>query len=337
MSNLKILLGDQSPFAGGLVRYLVVLKEFAGAEIIYNIHDTDAPWVANGQSLSICKGWKTNYWSTASRVAWSWDIPPAERTHWTPADANLLNSLMTSMNMPNGLLYLAGPQTNLTLSGIHQNVSGALFTDLSATMLKNELAWLNSLRQKLGLSEKSYIATQPEHWIQTMTGTETPISTTSETFRKEPVSLIGRIPALYYWKMSRDGTRETWDGKSIDSSDLLVPKAHALPLEDAYHGHTLACTGMPYLSEVMKLRDLYCPKVKIKILWIRFDWQPPVDPAIIIAQEYIAERKLKRNKDIVIPEYMIESVRKYWSQRPTALGYQLLGGELNPSFELRVY
>jgi len=328
-----LLLGDQSPWGGGLLRWLVAKEQFPQEEILYFVQDADMPWLPGGDRVSICKGWKTKYWSLATRIPWSSDTP----------EDRFSESFVGTLKMPKGLQYLVGPRTSYIIANERARNMANLFVK---EMLETEINWARNLRELSGkeqpqimpaISGDVYKATRQ---LADCHNLSDEIHSLVKHFTDNPVRLASVLPEEYYWRITDDYRRinatETKNG-------ILVPKGKILPLEYATRGWTLGCTGLSYLFEVLKVRDLFIPNLKVKILKISFNWQLDENPFDLLAEVY-KKRKLEQAQkrgteykdelsEISRRSRVTKIISDYWSGRPTSLSYLILGGNLNPSFE----
>ena len=76
LSGARIILGDQSPWAGGMLRWYAASQALDN-EICYFIQDVDVPWVQCGSpDLRILRGW-FSYYSMACKYHWTFCVPEA--------------------------------------------------------------------------------------------------------------------------------------------------------------------------------------------------------------------------------------------------------------------
>lgn len=325
----KVVLGDQSPWAGGLLRYKV-LKAVAN-DVEYNFQDADSPWRQDGISyIKLKRGW-VDYWSLANRHPLSFSTPTAR-----------MDSIRQSMGSPDGLSYIAGPKTHKTLKS---EINNTKLVDLTKEMLMEEATWATKVADWIGNSNGVYKGQQIQEVIK---GNSTSIKDIltfvancdglsadeilnfSDKFKFNTSNLTDYLPKNYYWNIDSGGNRHEFVNTNNKSeSRNILPKGRALPLEICARGDTLAFTGLSYLDQVIDLRDRYIPSLKLKLLQIHFNWEINPDP--IETMWNIFEKKKKgRSQSIDKPINELQDIKDYWSQRPTSVSYSILGGNLNP-------
>lgn len=327
---MKIELGDQSPWCGGLTR-LAVLRE-AAYEPLYLFHDTDTPWRVGGRKPAICRGW-VDYWSLATRHPWSPEIPGFS-----------LPALLGTLHAPRGLSFLSGPPTWETIYSMRRDQT---VIRLTLDILREEWDWATRLAEMAGRTVPSFPFSRAlpvevgEIVREFAEGQMT--SSVLEFFRDHPTELRNCLPPEWFWYLDSTGCKYRHSelncrGLSRDAC-TLVPKGPALMLEDLARGVLPACTGMAYLDEVVKLRDQYIPGLAVRVLFVKFDWCSASMPLNLLAEAFTSrkrERAAARGEEFVSFSFDYAPLEEYWRGRPTSISHLLLGGELNPFFELKV-
>ena len=317
-----ICLGDQSPWAGGLLR-LAAMREYTD-NLIYFFHDGDAPWVSgNSPEPRIIQGWpKESYFSLATRHPWSLAIP------------NLtLEAPRTSLGTPMGLSRLVGGPTQQMIFGMRDS---SPLVDLVSDLLHQEISWAERLGDWLGIDGRCEL---PESGsvleiAESLNTTDIPVKSFVELFLNEKPLTKKDLPSSYFWEIDfNEGTRKAC---SSSNGRPVIPKGIALPLEIAARGWALGCTHLGYLQKVLQLRDRYYPGLPVIIYHINFDWEIDPDP-IDFLLDIFKERKRKRNQNVPDFNGEGEMIKGYWRNRPTSASFSVLGGRLRPSFVRKVY
>jgi len=319
------MLGDQSPWTGGLLRWLAVKRFYPKEKVLYFLHDGDAPWMQRGGSLKISHGW-VKYWSIASRNALALDVPDSA-----------LHNVRESIKGPKGLSYIAGPKTTQTIFSTEHDKSVQGFI---SQLLDDECRWYSRIAESFDV-RPAYTAKEglfnagPLEVSRRLAGEMNmdgkEINSVVELFLQEPLLIKKVLPTPYFWSIGKDGCR--YPCTSLSGSDPVTPKAAALVLEFAARGHTLGCTSLGYLSEVIELRDKYFRGMKLKLLYVKFNWTfTGVDPYEKLLSEFCSRKKL-RGEPIPSFDDALPVIQNYWRGRPTVLGWLHLGGELSPSCE----
>lgn len=317
-----ICMGDQSPWAGGLLR-LSAMREHTKS-LIYFLHDGDAPWVASSSpKLRVEHGWpKDSYFSLATRHPWSLVTPDIS-----------LHGLRTSFNSPEGLSRLVGAGTQRMICGLS---SSPQLIKMVFSLLKEEKDWADRLGDWLGI-KNDYELPECENILdlaERLNRTDIPIGSFVDLFRDESPLIKEELPERYFWEVDfKEGTRKPCE--ELNGKDV-IPKGLALPLEIAARGWALGCTHIGYLKDVLKLRDYYFPGLPVKIYHISFNWEMENDPIYFLLEAF-KEKKRRRKQNI--PDFgdSGEKISSYWRNRPTSVSAAVLGGNLCPSFIRKVY
>lgn len=341
LTNGSVVFGDQSPWAGGLVRAAATKAILGDTPVIYCMQNADNPWRQEGNGLKIKEGWpKPFYWNLATRIPNSLEIP--EMSENSP-----LEKMRQSIKSPRGMSYLVGNSTHGT---IYSHNSNHEVLSLLEKMLGNELDWAartsefmgnkngveraNALKNDLFKTPKSI--TELTMDLAERSGVHSgTIDNIVESFRREPAAFIGILPDENYWVINKSGERTTYKNtETISRSDTIVPKGKILPIELAQRGLILGYTGLSYLPEVVEIRDEYNLDVPLRLLQVEFNWTLPNDP-IQRMWEAFETKKAARGDVVDKPDNALEAVKAYWAQRPTTLSHLVLGGELNPKLTYR--
>lgn len=316
-----ICMGDQSPWAGGLLR-LAAMREHT-SNLLYYFHDGDAPWViGNSPEPRIAKGFpKNSYFSLATRHPWSMVTPDVS-----------LEAPRTSLKTPMGLSRLVGGYTQRMIFGMRKSPQ---LVQLVSELLSEELRWAENLSDWLGMHNR-YDMPECDDVLdiaEAFNQTDIPVRSFVELFRDSEPLVKKYLPPSYFWEIDlKKGTR-----KPCHSFDKpVMPKGKAVPLEIAARGWSLGCTHLGYLKPVLDLRDRFCPGLPIKIYHINFDWKVKIDPIEYLLETFRAKKR-KRNQSV--PEFNgeEEKIRSYWRNRPTSASFSVLEGDLRPTFIRKVY
>lgn len=320
-----ILLGDQSPWAGGLVRWLA-LKKLGIHEIVYCQQDADTPWKQEGDRVKVRvkRGWP-HYWSLACRYPFSPSIPGLTLPH-----------IRDTVKAPSGLQYLQGGNTARTIAAENTSPNGAV-NGMLIDMLREEKQWAATVARFIGSTDGSRIeisARTPLEIAQTLADALMlgKVESLVELFGDSPPKTVGELPPQCFWSIDEDGIREEYQGFARPR-DRIVPKGIALPLEVAARGWQLGFSSLGYLEKVTALRDRYLPGLEIQAVRIGFRWHIGADPVSAFVEYYLERKKRRREEPAVPDEQSIDKIRRYWAGRPTAISYLVLKGELNPTLE----
>ncbi len=324
LAGERIILGDQSPWAGGLLRWKAI-HQLLGKNALYAIQDVDTPWVQQGRRpIRSAQGWAP-YFSLASKYPWTLSAPEAE-----------MPRVLDSLGAPRGLRYLLGPSTNETLGSLSRQGLSSVYTDHLAAMLSAEKEWAEGLADQVGLRPLA-LDDWPKGDCHAITRTFAmmlnlgPVRHFSDLYRSGELQQTNAFPTEMYWHLDSHGRRE----ESGSSGTMKFPRGMALPLELAANGYILACTSLPYLNRVLEQRDRHLKGVTLRLLRVTFDWRlDEVDPIRQLVEAFRA-RKQKRNQAVpVLDTSTLDAIHSYWKQRPTLISWLVLGGSLKPQLEL---
>lgn len=307
---MKILFGDQVPRNGGLLRMTAALQSRRFEEVVYCRQDADTPWRETGQArVKITDRW-CDYWSLGVRFPWTLSVPQVD-----------MQGVRASLRIPTGLSHLAGPRTNITLHTFPQ-------PEFDAQLYGREVDWFLQLSEYLGIEARPAPDFedgfgQADNGLVSM-------------FQEEPPKLLGQIPSEYFWEIDlSSGTRVKWDG-TFRASKIYVPSGIALPLEVAARSMWIGCTSLGYLTRSLELRDRFLQGHSVSVCVVSFSWQLSYDPLEVLQSVYVTRRKAAGKQAQILSPEDVSKILAYWRQRPTSLGYHMLGGQLNPSFNFHV-
>lgn len=342
---MRVMCGDQSPLNGGLLRAALLAQADPSLDIIYCFHDTDAPWLQTGGSPRIVQGGWPDYWALAARIPYSPDIPGL-------VGGDAWQRLRDSLNIPSGIVYLAGPQTNETIASMDAcPVTGELMRRVHGI----EAEWAYALNNMLGRSP-GMLGPLPARLSEVPGAIRNrfardyariEITRSTEFWREHPVRFHETVPPKYYWRLDERNCRYAWDGRNLSRGHYLVPRAHIRSLEEAAHGIADCFTAIPYLNEVVKLRNLYVPGLSLPHIQMTITCSLPLDPLEAMKDVFKAkkrdriERKRRGGRpdyDELIPELPGEeaaAIWTYWRGRPTSISHEILGGTLTATLAHR--
>ncbi|MDP2629439.1 MAG: hypothetical protein Q8P45_01925 [Candidatus Harrisonbacteria bacterium] len=323
----SLILGDQSPWAGGLLRWFILRRIFPKAQIHYHLHDSDTPFAVPAPSPRKKRGW-VPYWAIAARNCFALDIPGYR-----------IDPVMDSMQSQSGLSYLAGPSNFEVIGALEE---GSQVVELTASLLQDSQDWLSRLCNFCGQREAERFEIESRAGVlgivqslakqAHLPGEE--IGTTLEIFAGSPPLLWGTLPPEYFWKIS-DGRRSSADKLSSMKDGILVPKGVALLLEFSARGWRVAQTACAYTEEILALRDKYLPSQKLRFLKVGFDWElSSIDPVSAQVEAYQKKKAKSGRPAAAMDEEALRQIRSYWRQRPTLMAYLALGGDLHPTFQV---
>ncbi len=334
LADAVVVLGDQSPCAGGLTR-LEAVQGYAG-RVEYFIQDADAPWLQDGdRHVNVKRGWPS-YWALANRHPFSLEVP-----------STAVHNMRDSLRSPRGLSYLSGPRTDITIASGREHQTLAV---LLKQMMLEEADWATKVceyggytdgvmrgrgvKDKLEACEVDNpldLTRQVAGW----NGTNGRLGSFLEMNRQESPQLVGVLPDDHYWVVDNNGIRRPYDRRvPLSRGDTLLPKGRALPLEVAVKGAVLGFTNLGYLDDTLELRDRFVPNLPLKTVQIAFDWRVDFDPIEPLWQEFKA-RKIARGQEVTKPEAELGVIGDYWRRRPTTISHMIMGGEVNPSLTYR--
>lgn len=329
-NEIKVILGDQSPWTGGWLRMQAVAA--ASLPYTYLVQDADAPWKQNGTTISVStKNRWTDYWSLASKYPFTPSAPGVE-----------IGNVRNLYKAPNGLSYLVGPNTSKT---IHSERHDHQIAKLVKNLLIHEANWAKTVGKVLGIaSESDYRADQ---WIDTLTGCHAiddiyhSVGQTHgidryqgfvDFFSNNPPLLTDALGRQRYWSIDKQGHRHEYSQRP---DGVIVPKGQVLVLELSAMGFVLAYTGLQYLDKQIQLRNQLVPGLELNLLQVTFAWSLFPNPLTQLVNEF-AQRKAARNETVNVTDEDIRSIQDYWEGRPTSISQSILGGVLNPSLNKQV-
>lgn len=332
-----IILGDQFPLGGGLLRHKALLNSMAqnkmpAEEIRYDWHDIDAPWKQNGnKDVKIARKF-TDYWSLGLRHPFSLITPEVR-----------LENVGSSFKSPNGLSFLTGPKTNKTIRS--ENKTSLVLENVKEIIIE-DVEWMSKVAKIIGKNAKE--TEKKEKIIFEAVGKSqtiielfcligeiclgfSGIKSTFEIYEENPIK-ERFLPDKFFWKISKDNFRRSeLVDSSLNGKEIIVPKGVALFLDFSFRGFKTGFTGCGYLSKTEELRNQFLPSVKLKFIKISFNWTFPENPIDILFNKFL-ERKRKRGENILeMPTESLQVIKNFWQNRPTELAYFFLGGELNSS------
>lgn len=310
----KIILGDQSIWNGGYSRYEYMVSR--GYDVRYLAQDADVPWVANSNNISLKEGWPHHY-SLALRMPFALEVPSAD-----------MNDVRNSLKIPKGLCYLSGPSTNSTIFSEDEN---GKVVDLLVKMLGRGVQWAKGIGEWIGNTESDYRASYVESAVNNIDSIAQAYLCISQLhnlpkpeslinfFQENPVRLMKELGTSNYWGINSSGHR----GQVSDKNLVVVPRGNALLLEFSALGYTTGFTKVPYLSDVIDLRNERVPGLSIKTAQISFNIDLSPNPIEKMTNEY-ATRKANRQQFYSLDGKAITTIGEYWSQRDTSISSFIL-------------
>jgi hypothetical protein len=341
---MRVMCGDQSPLNGGLIRAALLAKADPSLEIIYCFHDTDAPWLQTGGSVRLVKGGWPEYWALAARIPHSPDIPGlAGSAEW--------QRLRDSLDVPPGIVYLAGPKTNETIASTN---ACPIVGERMCDMHRIEGHWAGALNSILG-RYCGILGRIPSRLSDVPSAIESrfardkldiEVVRSTEFWRDHPVQFHRMVPPAYYWQLDEEHRRYPWSGGVLPRGHYLAPKALVRSIEEAALGIVDCFTGIPYLDKVVELRDEYVPGLPLPHIRMTIQWTLPLDPLVAMEHAYRAKKRRriakKREKSpdyeeeiLSLPLDEAQAIGEYWHGRPTSIAHEILGGELAATLEHR--
>jgi len=343
--NEKIILGDQSPWLRGLLRYKVLLENPTPTfkNIVYFLHDYDSPWCQQGEDIIRIKGGWPNYYSLGIKLPFFPDHPYPH----TPDEEKFINRVINSINDDfnkkmnirirgiRGLNYITGPTGPFTILSERKN---KMLIEIVKKLITLEIKWLQYLadrdRDAAAVKiedEDDDILTLIRKLGSLILPPTASISSSTSLFSSSAPLTLNLFPPSYFWRIDRYCYRFPLTTSSSSSVPNIVPKGEILPIEFALRGWRLGVTNIPYLKKTIFLRDKFAKGTKIKILKISFSWKTPIDEIDI--KKLFYDIKKRRDPNFYPPpqwETYWRRIKSYWEQNPTLLGYLILGGDLNP-------
>jgi hypothetical protein len=320
LAHQTLVLGDQAPWAGGLLRAWVA-RTALQIHPDYYLQDLDTPWCATSERLAIKNGWN-HYWSLACRYPWSFSVPGAS-----------VNDVLNTTQSPHGLAYLVGPKTDTT---IYSQNACPLLGRLVPALLQREVTWAGRIAQWSGLTPPQDLCWPAEnirrlaHACAEIVGIES-VQSFFELFRASPPWLYAHLPDHLFWHVTPTGTRL----HAYAPRAFPVPRGRTLILEIAARGWVLGCTHLPYVQDVLHLRDHYLPGLIIRLLLIAFDWDiADYNPMHTVLAVHNHQRKRRGKLPLDGSTAALAAIEAYWRKRPSSISYHILGGRLNPRFQL---
>lgn len=334
-TGITIILGDQSPWAGGLIRLASVLRNFDSVQ--YFVQDVDAPWLQDGDNkVSIKRGWP-DYWALATRHPFSPEVKGVA-----------IHSMRDSLHSPRGLSYLAGPRTDHT---IVFEANNAQVNEATRQILLEEIGWATRVADWIGNTEGVRRGQAMQEQVERLE-THGPGTFAAEIARWQGLNdrmlgsfvdmykdcaprLTGQLPDSYYWIVDSEGRRKHYHRRTaLNAHETIVPKGIALPLEMSARGWVLGYTALGYLEKVKAVRNKYVPGLRLKTLQITHRWSIEPDP-IEVLWEVFEARKQRRGQFVQKPEEQLQAIGNYWRARPTSISTTILGGSVHAEMSYR--
>ncbi len=319
----KIVLGDQWPAGGGLLRAKAVRSAFPSADVMYLAQDADTPWISTGLSEPrVINKW-TDYWSLGCRIPWTLYAPG----HQLPNIAGTFKS-------PRELAYLSGPPTEATIKACYDD--STIVGPLVQSIHDMECSWAMRVAETCGVTPHVKPSDMPKarsvrEMLHSNAGVDRGLI---EFFRESPPVLFRdlRTARNGFWRIDEDYKRHPYHGETISKRDVLVPRGMFLLLEYNARGYHVACTMLGYTAQSLELRDRYLPRMKVHVLQVEFDWRVAVNPIRAMIRAYDERKRRRGEQPPDISHAVVDSIARYWNSRPTDVSYAILGGELRPRF-----
>ena len=324
----KVILGDQYPPGGGLLRRQVLEK--AGHLVSYFVQDIAPPWNCHRVfAPKLFWGFKSlrelgGYAAMGVNLPWTLETPFL-----------LLQDPIQSLSLKRGFVGFVGPKTSQTAYGLNRldpETYYGILDKLAYVQIQHasHLALLTFMDAER-VPTASWVSAEKRR----LQGLCTASSLVSEFFR-DPPHLIHELPPNFFWEIDvRTGWRFPYRGGGRKSTCAYVPKGIALPLEFASRGFATGYTRLKYLSAVRRIRDQYIPGMEIPLCEIRFEWDPGKCITSTLVEVY--SRKLRLHGRVwalkgAMPGHLKHLVR-FWRNRPTSLSHAILGGDLNAAIK----
>ncbi|MEM4188629.1 MAG: hypothetical protein QXN56_05705 [Candidatus Hadarchaeum sp.] len=243
----KINLGDQSPWARGLLRALALKK--AGLDFVYFIHDLDMPWLNVGSHE--VKIVRTNKWPSYCSIK-------SIRVGSYPSSLNL-----EKLSPPSSFAYLSGGRSPETIRSIS---SSSKVIKLFKEMLEEEISFYERLADKDLSGLREILNQSPDiinfaKRIGAQLGIE--VMTISDFFSVSEHQGFSLDPSEM-WAI--DDNFRRYSAESVKNIKLAfcIPKGKALPRVLSDMGYDVAATNLPYGGH----------QVSITFEW---NWSLPLD------------------------------------------------------------
>jgi hypothetical protein len=298
---MKTILGDQSPWNGGLLRAHALQK--SGIDYIYQHHDADLPGVVTGAPTGVSRG-NPPYFSLACRLPMS--LHKSTATQQSVIDACRSDGCRASVH-PVAYVQYKGMRT---IKGSIHEVS-----DEIRQMFRFEREHLSSIRGT-AVPEISSIDEAFKLHAQGVT-----INSVMDMFRATPPLLLDRLDKAHFWGINENLNRVPYFPRS--DWHAIIPRGPAMLLEFAVRGLRFGVSNCPYENDVIRLRDTSLKGTQINVLKIKFSWDAD------FLGEHTSIGKIWRKKGQ--PDF--SDVIEYWSKRPTSMGVRAFGGNVNHAFE----
>ena len=293
---MKTILGDQSPWNGGLLRAQALQK--SGIDFMYQHHDADLPGVVMGSPTGVSRG-NPPYFSLACRLPLGLSKP-------TPKQESVINVCRASLH-PLVYLQYMGRQT---IRGIGHKIS-----DQVARMFKSERDHLSAISGVVLPEIRSIEEAFKLHAGGIVIGS------VIDMFHETPPLLLNRLDPTNFWGIDQDMNRMPYSPRS--DWHATIPRGSAMLLEFAVRGLRFGLSNCPYQSEVVRLRDRCLRGTQISVLKIGFHW----DADFLGEQTAIGKAWRKKRQ----PDF--SEVIRYWSSRPTSMGVLAFGNNVRHSLE----
>ena len=322
----KIFLGNVSPWNGVQVRKHIASRE--GYDVLSLMYDAHPPWVISMHRFTkpqLTAGF-LSYPAVRSKIPWTLESPD-----------KCLKVPMRVLRLTCGCQFIVGPPTRMTTYGLLDDTGKpkreySVWHNLCLDMHGAEIGHVKRLAELLSLN----IAWNDFYFSDT----QQKRSSLVQFFEESDPKLLREIPPCFFWEIDSSGMKRVWDGTKRKKC-IYVPMMPHILLEMSARGYAIGYTDMPYLDEVLRLRDELLPGHPMDFCQISFNWSFRDDPIDALLDEW--RRKIRKE----VPERAgnirrhwannptAEKIRRYWANNPTAASFNLLGGELNPQFEER--
>ncbi len=328
---MKIILGDQSPWNGGLERARVFSA--AGHDVVYQQHDADMFGVSKG----VEKGTSINfgnppYYSLACRLPFGFvgtgavkDMALHTRLQAVLQSCRKAVSVETKQRQDvasvhpvvylcSSLEYTIGSERVGCLSEHQVSAQSAIEQLFKAERLHSEclsgidLPHVTSMSEALGLYSHGY-----------------PVDSLTDMFHEEPPCLLSSLGPEHFWHISHERKRLVYDPSQSDHY-AVVPRGPALLIELMMRNGgnmALGYSNCAYKDKVVALRNTCARQVKMKAFKVVFNWRP----SVFDTESPFSKAWRKKGE----PDF--KDVFDYWARRPTSMGLRAFGGELNAHIE----
>ncbi len=327
VDSLKVVLGDQSPWNGGLLRASVLRDQ--GIKFTYGIHDADTFGVAAGrEEPSVALGYPS-YAALTCRLPFA--VPSG-----SPESNGVQQVLQACVRQLPG-----EKKQRASVNAVAYIKSTSSYTIRAIQLSESDLVIGQARQAVRGLFDEE------RNHLEIVSGKKLPVvssineacdlhgqsaginvGSTLDLLKEDELHTLRYFSPDHFWGIDHQLVRHPYDRSRTDWY-AVVPRARVLFWEYALRGYVLAYSNCSYLSEVVNMRHWHIGlrQIPLRMLRIGFNWRPCLheqDTPFRAAWEKKGKPSITRLCD-------------YWATRPTSMGLAAFGGDLSPTITEEVW